>query len=475
MTNLIKSSEIKELSLSQIRATDINSKTDVLLEALGATIGKNIKKTSSLESIRHGYELKATITSKTAKVKIEREEVPGSSLVRRNDPIELKYFSYEDLKSQAEQNGNRFRGKLYGSIELHSCPTEIECPDCKASGICHHYGGERQVACSVCDGSKECPSCNGTGRYTCENCHGDGVCPECDDGWIQCQSCYGEGEIDCSDCNGTGNFIDETCNRCGGYGEVSGHTCGVCGGNGRFVRKCRRCSGDGELTCEECNGEGGWDCEECHGTGDCSHCHGRGYHKCKACDGSGKCGKCKGKGKIWCPECHGKGVCFTCKGTAKVTCPRCKGLGEFQSFTEYIFEESEETKIRCSLPIDSLSVNEVTGNICFRGIVYEYFAKQRIVEDTMSPIQSVDNIQEAELERWLAFDNNSPFPKHLVNDDYLKTYAEIGKIPVTQIKLKCNSTTYNVYIVGNNKLVFYDLLPGFKDSLVGRLKKIFGR
>ena len=60
-------------------------------------------------------------------------------------------------------------------------------------------------------------------------------------------------------------------------------------------------------------------------------------------------------------------------------------------------------------------------------------------------------------------------------DKYLHISAEIYKIPVSKIVLKCNSKDYCVYVVGNNLTVYYQDLPSWGAGIVGRIRKLFGK
>lgn len=69
---------------------------------------------------------------------------------------------------------------------------------------------------------------------------------------------------------------------------------------------CKRCGGDGWLTCLECHGPG-------HVS--CSYCGGDGIN-----DTGDPCGMCGGSGMITCPHCAGAGgfECWVCGGDGKV-------------------------------------------------------------------------------------------------------------------------------------------------------------
>lgn len=474
MGNLIKASELKGFSIAQLRQVSVNSKTDLLAGAIGDAIGKKIKKYSSVISISHYYELKAVINNKTAKVLLLPKESPGLELQYREEPKELHFFSYEQLKKDADYSHGIYRGKLHGTIQLCSCPKDIACPSCSASGVCHACNGEKQIECPVCKGDKICVACGGSGQYPCGNCKGSGNCPDCDNGWCFCNTCYGNGEVSCEDCDGSGNYIDETCNRCGGSGRNrNGKHCNACNGTGQYVQECRNCDGSGLVECDNCDGEGGWTCEKCNGSGQCSRCYGSGHVKCRACRGSGTCGKCVGKGKIWCPDCQGKGICFDCKGSTRIKCPRCNGTGHYQNYIEYTFEEKESSNLFCSLLIENNHIKDIIGDICYEGVIYDFFARKANVYNADDVIKTLSGLHRDLFKQWIAIENYSTFSKDTVNDDYLNTHIQLMKIPVTKVLFNCNSSNFNIYIVGNNQIVFYDKLPGLKDSLVGRFKKLF--
>lgn len=453
MPTLHKAKEIAIISLKRIRSYTIENSIDLVF-VIGNMLDRDLVSSCRVKSISHYQEIKATIKNKISHVALEKEELPGKTLERKNEPQELKFFSYSQLKKSAKLNNNVYRGKLYGTIELHSCNSIIDCPVCEGTGICCNCSGNKQIICPICDGQKDCVSCDGTGRYHCENCGGDGICPECDDGWIFCD-----------DCDGSGDY-KAACNRCGGsgwYDRDKDKVCYVCKGSGEFV-----------TTCHNCDGDGGRDCHICHGTGKCAHCHGHGDVKCKACKGVGKCGKCKGHGMIWCPTCQGKGKCFDCKGEKQIICPRCKGEGCFQSFSAYtLSEESQTTKELCTFPIDQEHINSITGDICYNGVIYDFFAQKAIVFDVDSALQSLDGIRVQNVKEWIAIENNSTFEQNKINDDYLNTYLELYKVPVTKLVLVCNSKDYTIWIVGNNRIVFYDDLPSSFARLCGKIGKWF--
>lgn len=453
MITLHKAKEITSIPLSRIKTYNILNCNDIVFE-VGNIVDKNLISSCNVKSIFHYHEIKAFIKIQTSKVTLQEANKPGKTIEWRDEPKELKCFSYDQLRQLAQYKNNVYRGKLYGTIEHHTCNILANCPECNGSGICTGCEGNKQITCTVCEGCLECRACNGTGLYTCENCDGDGDCPECYNGWIECGDCYGSGEYRMA------------CNRCGGsgwYDPYRNKQCFACNGTGEYITECRNCDGDG-----------GWDCEECHGTGNCSHCRGNGHFKCKACDGSGECGKCKGHGKIWCPDCHGKGQCFNCKGDKQVTCPQCNGIGCYQTYKEYTFSEQDIViKDLCTLPIDQEHIKSIGGDLCYEGVIYDFFAQKANIFDTDSAIQSLGGIKVKEVTDWLALENNSSFKKDKISNDYLNTYVELYKIPITKIVLVCNSKEYTIWIVGNNRCVFYDNLPNLRNMVWGRIKKFF--
>lgn len=461
------------MSLEDIKKVSVRN-CEQLVELLGEIVDQDIKNLCSVVNITHFDGYKIRVKNKEASVGQSVEEEPGNKLKRTEEPTELQYFTYEQLKKSAHYSDGYYRGKLYGTIELCSCEKIIDCPDCSGSGKCPACGGCEIVTCPVCEGNKECVSCNGTGRYTCQNCDGNGECPECDNGWYTCDECGGDGTVDCPDCNGFGNYIDEPCKYCEGTGYISwDKKCRHCGGSGRFVRKCKRCDGDGRIQCRRCDGEGGWSCEECNGTGKCSHCKGVGSFTCKACQGTGRCGKCKGKGKIWCPDCRGTGKCIDCTGTGQITCPRCKGLGEYQTYKSYKLSDVKETvRLLCSLPVDDKDFDCITGGTCYEGVVYDFFAGRASVFKDQSVVKCVPDDRKELIQKWISLENNSTFTEGKINADYIHTEAVLTKFPVTKILFVCNNKHFTVYIVGNGKVVFYNRLSSRSDRFMFWIKNI---
>lgn len=466
---LKKSKKLTGLSLSELNGVKIKD-SKKLIKEISNVLYIDLSGSCTVESILHYQELKAQIQNIKSKVALNNLVKPGTSLVYKNEPTELYKFTYKQLKYAANQKDNTFSGILSGTVKAHDCAKTVACPDCSGTGICHDCEGKKKVTCSVCDGDLECVACNGTGIYTCRNCDGDGECPDCDEGWVTCDDCDGDGTMDCPDCNGTGNYIDEECRKCGGSGWYTyDKECNACNGTGRYVVKCRRCRGTGEIRCSNCHGEGGWDCNSCGGDGVCSHCHGEGGFTCKACAGSGTCGKCRGTGQIKCPTCHGKGSCYNCKGKKEVTCPKCEGTGFFQSYTQYCLTESKSVKEFCSLDIAEKEISDIEGDVCYNDVLYSLFAKQAEVYDLQKLKECLGDKNDM-IDKWFALEKQGK-PE---NDDYLNTTVKVYCVPVTAVKLKCRGKSYNIYIVGNSRIIFYDDLPWFGARILGRLGKLFG-
>ena len=86
----------------------------------------------------------------------------------------------------------------------------------------------------------------------------------------------------------------------------------------------------------------------------------------------------------------------------------------------------------------------------------------------------MDSNEKAEVVKdWVLLEKNSSFTRDKVGKDYLHVTAELTKIPVSKIILKCNKTNYTIWIVGKNKIVFYDKIPSLVEGLFGRLNKLF--
>lgn len=465
---LKKSKILTGVSLSELKKVTVKDSKELIKEVSKA-VGTDLNGSCSVVSILHYQGIKAQIINKKSKVSLIQSEIPGKPLVFKNEPTVLHGFTYNQLKSVATKNDNNYTGILNGTIKSHNCSKTVDCPDCSGSGICSNCNGDKKVTCTVCGGDLECVSCNGTGRYTCQNCDGSGQCPDCYEGWVTCDDCDGNGTINCSDCNGTGNYIDDECNRCGGSGWYApGKECNACNGTGRYVVECRRCKGSGKIRCSNCHGDGGWNCNSCGGDGICSHCDGEGDFTCKACGGTGTCGKCKGKGEIKCPECFGKGTCYNCKGNKVVTCPRCEGTGYFQSYTQYHFTESKSVKEYCSLDISEKDFSEIEGDVCYDNVLYSLFAKQAEAFDLQNLKECLGSNADI-IDKWFSLEKQG-IPE---NDDYLNTTVKVYRIPVTAVKLKCRYKVYNIYILGNNRIVYYDDLPWFGARILGRFVKLF--
>ena len=74
---------------------------------------------------------------------------------------------------------------------------------------------------------------------------------------------------------------------------------------------------------------------------------------------------------------------------------------------------------------------------------------------------------------WISLEKNSTFTKDKIGNDYLNTKAELTKLPVSHVVLRCNSTNYSIWVVGKNKVIFYDDMPSFAARALGRLSRLF--
>lgn len=457
MKTLRKAKEITSMSLNQIKAcTNIESNNkELFLKAISEILGKDIFSSCTIKAIFYNHAVKVKIKNTISYITLSKEKLPGRTLKKKKDPTELGYLSYNYLKQSAKKEYKEilYSGILYGTVKTHTCDLKVDCPECGGSGICSHCHGEKQIVCPVCRGSLECVSCEGSGYYICQNCNGEGTCPECNDGWVKCDECHGTGKY------------KTTCKKCDGsgwYDAWEGEECYACDGSGKFVAKCNRCNGKGKKLCKDC-----------HGTSKCSHCHGNGEFRCKACHGSGTCGKCQGYGLIKCPNCHGKGKCIECEGYKFITCPRCQGTGYFQTFTKYTLSEYKKTKEMCTLPIEEIDIATIDGDMCYNDVIYDFFAQRANVFDYDSALKSLDGTETQTVKEWLSFENNSPFKNKEISNDYFNSHIELFKIPVIKLILACNSKEYTIWIVGHNKMVYYDELPSGVERLWSKVRKIF--
>ena len=496
---LHEANKMNTISIRSLRNYTTASCEPLVVE-IGNALGVNLKTYCKVKSLAHYYELKAIINNINSTISVKESEKAGNTLKWKNESQEISSFSSAQLKSNATQrcttkDGTEFNGILYGTIRSHECSPTETCHVCGGTGVCSTCNGSKRIVCPVCNGEIQCVTCEGTGIYTCKHCEGSGVCPDCGgegsitcpdcdgDGILTCPDCDGDGSITCPDCGGTGNYIDEQCYKCGGTGYYTWEKkCNVCNGTGQYVVECRRCKGDGYIKCRECGGSGTVECErcdgegiikcrKCKGSGTCSHCHGEGGFKCKACGGTGVCGKCKGKGDIWCPDCQGAGICSTCEGEKLVKCTRCNGTGVYQTFMEYtLIEFSTERKL-CSFPVTDF--DKISGDLCYNDIVYDFSANRANIYNLEHVVNYASGLCANELKEWLALDKNTVLINNNLANDYFQLNLELYRIPVTEIVFECNSKNYTVWIVGNNKILFYDKKPNWGDKILGRLKNLF--
>ena len=113
--------------------------------------------------------------------------------------------------------------------------------------------------------------------------------------------------------------------------------------------------------------------------------------------------------------------------------------------------------------------NTTTGDCIYNNVIYDFFAGRANTYDDKSILQQVSADKIEIVKDWILLEKNSTFTK-----DYLNTKAELTKLPVSKIVIRCNSTNYSIWIAGKNKVIFYDDLPSFAARLFGGLSKLFG-
>eukprot|EP01084_Bolivina_argentea_P313341 542621_1 len=160
------------------------------------------------------------------------------------------------------------------NLNLSKVDAEISCIECDNGNIGFN--------CGACDGDgifsvEECTQCDGTGTFgykECRTCDGNGngrfICPECVRGsvYVECDMCDGDGGCWCSDCDSDAE-VDEQCRNCrgnwnrnncphcnatGNFNWRNSEKCNACYGSGDCVKECKRCNGDGDVSCPKCNG-----------------------------------------------------------------------------------------------------------------------------------------------------------------------------------------------------------------------------
>ena len=120
------------------------------------------------------------------------------------------------------------------------------------------------------------------------------------------------------------------------------------------------------------------------------------------------------------------------------------------------------------MDIAEKEISDIEGDMCYNNVLYSLFAKQAEVYDLQNLKECLGNNDEM-IEEWFTLENQGK-PE---NDDYLNTTVKVYRIPVTAVKLKCRYKVYNIYILGNNRIVYYDDLPWFGARILGRFLKLF--
>lgn len=150
------------------------------------------------------------------------------------------------------------------------------------------------------------------------------------------------------------------------------------------------------------------------------------------------------------------------------------GIGKYQSYTEYSLYDNEIKRELCSLPINSGDIEAVDGDCIYNDVIYDFFAGMANSYDDKSLLQQVSYDKVEIVKDWISLEKNSTFTKDKIGKDYLNTKAELTKLPVSKIVLRCNSTNYSIWIVGKSKVIFYDDLPSFAARLFGGLSRFYG-
>jgi hypothetical protein len=148
-------------------------------------------------------------------------------------------------------------------------------------------------------------------------------------------------------------------------------------------------------------------------------------------------------------------------------------MGKYQSYTEYSLCDNETKRKLCSLPINERYIESADGECIYNDVVYDFFAGRANIYDDKSILKQVSYDKLEIIKDWISIEKNSTFTKDKIGKDYLNTKAELTKLPVSKIVLRCNSTNYSIWVVGKNKVIFYDDLPSFAARVLGRLSRLF--
>ena len=83
-----------------------------------------------------------------------------------------------------------------------------------------------------------------------------------------------------------------------------------------------------------------------------------------------------------------------------------------------------------------------------------FFAGRANIYDDKTILNLVTYDKVEVVKDWISLEKNSSFTKDKIGNDYLHISAELIKIPIAKIILRCNTKNYNVWIIGNNRIVF---------------------
>ena len=175
--------EIEGLS-PNFKSTDPNDFVEILNKISNDRGGvSNMGVFSDITSITQTKEMVAIISNEYVMVHTNHLELPHKDLSvtdKISNPFQLELDTlagkkksslppvlakYLKLNKIIEDGSDLTFGLLDGTIEDHTCDTQVDCNTCHGDGCCKDCTGSGKVDCKSCHGSGWCADCKGYGYF----------------------------------------------------------------------------------------------------------------------------------------------------------------------------------------------------------------------------------------------------------------------------------------------------------------------
>ncbi|MFL9844928.1 hypothetical protein [Flavobacterium rhizosphaerae] len=223
-------------------------------------------------------------------------------------------------------------------------------------------------------------------------------------------------------------------------------------------------------------------CYTCRGSGVCSSCHGRRSKVCRSCSGKGvkqetvngttktsSCFWCSGDGNIDCSSCYGRGGCTDCGASGKVICSTCDGIGVYQSFKGISSLKKSFAKVFLFSEYPNLeeALKFTENSAVYDDDVIEWENENTILFDNRENVKDINSYTPELIKELKEYNDNTRIGR---------LHSRIENIPVTKINFSFEGEDYEIFITGENNIVYYTTLPknhSYKQGWFTRLMNWF--